>query len=164
MIKFISIGAVNFYFILMLMVDHNLSSSLATLLMIGSFSIMIIGAPVLGKLADKRYLKIKAGKVDMMIFLLILGPIFYILAFSFEFELTNVILFILFIVLILLGSFFLSGDNNIAQSIYGDINPPHLRSTVISIQTIFTRIGMGLGVFLTGFFFNIFSPSARIAF
>jgi MFS family permease len=163
-IKFINFGAVNFFFITMLQVEWGVSSSIATLIMIGTYSIMIIGSPLLGKMGDKQYEKRITGKVDTMIILLTLGPLFYILGFSYEFEVHQVLLFIFFIILILTGAFFMSGEAGIGQSIFGDIDPPHIRSTVFSLQLIFSRIGQGFGIMIFTTFLLYSQNDYRIPF
>ncbi len=164
LVKSLSIGAINFFFIAFLKLDIGLSSTVATLTMIGSFSIMLIGAPYLGKKADHRFQKRKTGKVDVMIIIFVFGPIFYILGFSLNFFASDISIFILFIVLILIGSFFMSGDAAIGQSIFSDINPPRIRSTLISIQSIAGKIGQSLGILLLGYSYIYYGNSFKIGF
>ncbi|MHA1438395.1 MAG: MFS transporter [Promethearchaeota archaeon] len=164
LVKAISVGAINFYFIAMLVVDHQISSSFATILMVAIFSIMIIGSPLLGKFADDQYQKRKTGKVDVMIMLLILGPIFYIIGFSLVFKSTEISLLVIFILLILIGAFFMSGDFPISQSIISDINPPQIRSTVFSILYIASYLGQSIGVLLLGYYYGYFGNSFIIGF
>ncbi|MHA1148258.1 MAG: MFS transporter [Promethearchaeota archaeon] len=151
--KSISVGAINFYFIAMLEIDHGFSSSIATIMMICIFSIMIVGSPVLGKLADSQYKKRRTGKIDVIIILLIIGPIFYILGFSLIFDSTQFDLIILFFILILIGAFFMSGDYPIQQSVLSDVDPPQIRSTVFSILYIASYIGQSIGVLLLGYLY-----------
>jgi len=125
---------------------------------------MIVGSPYWGKISDAQYQKSKKGRVNVIMLILIIGPIFYGLAYYLDFAATEIIWVVLFIILILIGAFFMSGDAGIAQSIYGDINPPQLRSTVISIRFIFSRIGTGLGVILIGFFYIFYGFSYRMGF
>jgi len=148
----------------MLVVDHQISSSFATILMVAIFSIMIIGSPLLGKFADDQYQKRKTGKVDVMIMLLILGPIFYIIGFSLVFKSTEISLLVIFILLILIGAFFMSGDFPISQSIISDINPPQIRSTVFSILYIASYLGQSIGVLLLGYYYGYFGNSFIIGF
>ncbi|MHA1489117.1 MAG: MFS transporter [Promethearchaeota archaeon] len=164
LVKSLSIGAINFFFIAFLKLDIGLSSTLATLTMIGSFSIMLIGAPYLGKKADHLFQERKTGKVDVMIIIFIFGPIFYILGFSLNFVASDISLLILFIFLILIGSFFMSGDAAIGQSIFSDIDPPQIRSTLISIQSIAAKIGQSLGILLLGYSYIYYGNSFKIGF
>ncbi|MHA1642970.1 MAG: MFS transporter [Promethearchaeota archaeon] len=163
-IKVLNYGAFNFHFITMLEKQLSISTSLATIMMIGTFSIMIIGSPLLGKIADNLFNKRKTAKIEILILIMLIGPSFYLLAFSFDINPSNIWLIVLFIVLILMGAFTTSGEAGIAQSLIGDVVAPHLRSTFFSIQLIVSRIGQGLGISLFILFLDLSQNSYRIAF
>ncbi|MCP4760656.1 MAG: MFS transporter, partial [archaeon] len=126
------------------------SSSTATILMVLIFSVQIVGAPVIGKLADGQYKKRKTGKVDVLTILLATGPIFYILGFSVVFTINDLSLFILFLVMQIIAAFILSADMPVAQSILSDVDPPRIRSTILSVLNISSTIGQSLGVMVLG--------------
>ncbi|MCP4763043.1 MAG: MFS transporter [archaeon] len=150
LVKSLCVGAVNFYFVMMMQDDHGFSSSTATILMVLIFSVQIVGAPVIGKLADGQFKKRKTGKADVLTILLATGPIFYILGFSVVFTLNDLSLFILFLVMQIIAAFILSADMPVAQSILSDVDPPRIRSTILSVLNISSTLGQSLGVMALG--------------
>lgn len=159
LIKSLSVGAINFYFISMMIVDHGFSSSLATILMVMIFSAQIIGSPYLGKIADKQYMKKKTGKITILILLLLIGPLAYIFGFSLNFQIDNLLLITLFLIIICIGAFFLSADSSISQSIISDSNLSQIRATVFSIQYISSIIGQSIGIIILGSLYNLYGSS-----
>lgn len=150
MIKSLSVGAINFYFVSMMIVDHGFSSSIATILMIIVFSAQMIGSPYIGRKTDAYSLKNKQAKVNVLIILLLLGGMFYLLGFSLVFKVDDIGLVMLFIGFTYSGAFLLSADASIAQAILSEVNPPHVRSTIFSLQNIATSIGQSMGVLMLG--------------
>ena len=145
-------------------VDHGIETSVATILMVIIFSSQIAGAPILGKITDEQYKKRKTGKADILVILLITGPLFYILGFSLIFTSSDMLLIVLFVTLILIAAFLLAADAAISQSIISDVNPPQIRSTVFSIQYIATTIGQSLGVLILGSLYGLFGNQFREGF
>jgi len=164
LLKSLTVGAINFYFISMMEVDHGIETSVATILMVIIFSSQIAGAPILGKITDEQYKKRKTGKADILVILLITGPLFYILGFSLIFTSSDMLLIVLFVTLILIAAFLLAADAAISQSIISDVNPPQIRSTVFSIQYIATTIGQSLGVLILGSLYGLFGNQFREGF
>ncbi len=164
LLKSLTVGAINFYFISMLEVDHDIETSVATILMVIIFSSQIAGAPVLGKITDEQYKKRKTGKADVLVVLLITGPLFYVLGFSLIFTSSDILLIVLFVLFILIAAFLLAADAAISQSIISDVDPPQIRSTVFSIQYIATTIGQSLGVLIMGGLYGLFGNQFRVGF
>ncbi|MHA1651682.1 MAG: MFS transporter [Candidatus Helarchaeota archaeon] len=160
-LKFIAVGGISFHFVPMLMKDHQFNmieggSTFATLIMIGTFSIQIIGAPYLGKLADNRYKHKNTAKAELIILIVLIGSLFYLGGFLLDFPVFNILMVLLFSALILLGAFFMAGDGPISQSILGDVNPPQVRTTIYSITFIAQMTGQSIGILITGILYGIF--------
>jgi MFS family permease len=160
--KIIAVGAINFYFITFLEIDHQFSSSLASISMILIFSSQL-SAPIFGRFADKQYEKRKTAKVEMIFVIIVVGSILYIIGFSLDFTIADIVMVVVFYLFIVGAAFIFSADGPIGQSIYGDLNPPQYRSTLYSISYIFDTMGQSLGVILLGIFYIGFG-TYRMAF
>ena len=76
--------------------------------------------------------------------------------FMVDFTVADLGLVIVFFVLVLLGGIFDSGIDPIANSILGDVNPPHVRTTIYSINYIAKMIGRSVGILIVGLLQSIF--------
>ncbi len=155
---FISIGAISSFFISMLKRDYDLSSTLATFFLILVFGSQVPSGPLFGKLGDKKYEIDKNGRIKIVLYCLISGSIFYIIAFSLYFISNEFSIAILFLALALVGAFLFGGIDPLTQATLGEINPPQIRSTIYSLNYLATiTFGRSISLLLLGQFFLIFN-------
>lgn len=155
---FISIGAISSFFISMLKRDYDLSSTLATFFLILVFGSQIPSGPLFGKLGDKKYEMDNNGRIKIVLYCLISGSIFYIIAFSLYFISSEFSIAILFLTLALVGAFLFGGIDPLTQATLGEINPPQIRSTIYSLNYLATiTFGRSISLLLLGQFFLIFN-------
>jgi len=155
---FISIGAISSFFISMLKRDYDLSSTLATFFLILVFGSQVPSGPLFGKLGDKKYEIDKNGRIKIVLYCLISGSIFYIIAFSLYFISNEFSIAILFLTLALVGAFLFGGIDPLTQATLGEINPPQIRSTIYSLNYLATiTFGRSISLLLLGQFFLIFN-------
>ena len=135
-------------------VDHNLSIFVATLFMTLALASQIIGTAVFGRLGDRYYKKDRRGRVYLILLCcLVAGPIL-IMASLYPFAVApsatiwdlflNPATFIFFL-LIFLGTLFDAGITPLIYVSAGDVNPPEIRSTALSINMLAHVIGVALG-------------------
>lgn len=154
-------------------VDHNLGIFVATIFVTLALASQIIGTAFFGRMGDKLFHKDKQGRAKLILLCcLCAGPIL-ILACAYPFTaspgatifdlLLNPINFVFF-GLIFAGTFFDAGISPLIYVSAGDINPPEIRSTAMSLHLLAHVIGVGLGTQLTpslavAFFGGFYSPS-----
>ena len=160
----ISSGAISYYFIRMMVNDHGFSSSLAVLFFLMVFAAQAIGVMFWTRRADKKFQGSQSGKVRVMIESLLIGPFFLIIAYSLAFNITNIEMVAIFAVLLMLGMFFLSGLFAISFSIFGETNPPEMRTTIFSLNNLSQTLGRAAGTAIIGGFFIFFSNTYHLGF
>ncbi len=162
---FISIGAISSFFISMLKNDYELSSTLATGVLILVFGTQVPAGPLFGKWGDKIYETEKKGRMKVVLICLLTGSILYIIAFSLFFISTELPFAIVFIVLAISGAFLFGGIDPLTQATLG-INPPQIRSTIYSLNYLTYTFGRSISLLLLGQFFvifnNVYSPGYLI--
>ncbi|MHA2406576.1 MAG: MFS transporter [Candidatus Hermodarchaeia archaeon] len=156
-------------------VDHGLSIFVATLFMTIALASQIIGTAVFGRLGDRFYQKDRRGRVYLILLCcLAAGPIL-IFASLYPFTVApsatiwdlflNPATFIFFL-LIFIGTFFDAGITPLIYVSAGDVNPPEIRSTALSLNMLAHVIGVALGtqlvptiavVFFGGFYSMAFA-------
>lgn len=155
---FISIGAISSFFISMLKKDYDLSSTLATFFMILVFGSQVPSGPLFGKLGDKKYEIDKNGRIKIVLYCLIGGSVFYIIAYSLYFISNEISIAIVFLALSFVGAFLFGGIDPLTQATLGEINPPQIRSTIYSLNYLATiTFGRSISLLLLGQFFLIFN-------
>ncbi|MFX1411704.1 MAG: MFS transporter [Promethearchaeota archaeon] len=155
---FISIGAISSFFISMLKKDYNLSSTLATIFLIIVFGSQIPSGPLIGKLGDKKYQIDKNGRIKIILICLLSGSVFYIIAYSLFFLSNDLTFAIIFLAFAFIGAFLFGGIDPLTQVTLGEINPPHTRSTIYSLNYLVTiTFGRSISLLLLGQFFIIFN-------
>ncbi len=154
-------------------VDHSLGIFVATLFVTLALASQILGAAFFGRMGDKLFNKDKRGRAKLILLCcLCAGPIL-ILACIYPFSATpSTTIFdlllnpisIAFFCLISVGNFFDAGISPLIYVSAGDINPPEIRSTAMSLHLLAHVIGVGFGTQLTPslaviFFGGFYSPS-----
>ncbi len=153
---FISIGAISSFFISMLKNDFDLTSTIATLVLILVFGSQVPAGPLFGKWGDKKYETEKKGRMKVVLICLLSGSILYIIAYSLFFISTELPFIIMFIILTIGGAFLFGGIDPLTQATLG-INPPQIRSTIYSINYLTYTFGRSISLLLLGQFFIIFN-------
>ncbi|MFX0043664.1 MAG: MFS transporter, partial [Candidatus Hodarchaeota archaeon] len=122
------------------------------------FGSQVPSGPLFGKLGDKKYEIDKNGRIKIVLYCLISGSIFYIIAFSLYFISNAFSIAILFLALALGGAFLFGGIDPLTQATLGEINPPQIRSTIYSLNYLATiTFGRSISLLLLGQFFLIFN-------
>jgi len=147
-------GSISYYFIRMLVHDHGFAPSLATLFFLGIFSSQVVGTLFWTRRADKKYALKRNGKIKVLFEGLLLGPIFLIAAYSLTFTILNGLLLGLFAILMILGTFFISGLIAISFATLGEINPPELWAPIFSVNNLAQTLGRGIGIAVMGVLFT----------
>ena len=157
-------------------VDHNLSIFVATLFMTLALASQIIGTAIFGRLGDRFYRKDRRGRALLILLCcLVAGPIL-ILASLYPFTVAPTAtiwdLFLnpatfFFFLLIFLGTLFDAGITPLIYVSAGDVNPPEIRSTALSLNMLAHVIGVALGTQLVPtiavvFFGGLYSPAFAI--
>jgi MFS family permease len=154
-------------------VDHSLSIFVATQFMTLALASQIAGNAVFGRLGDKLFRNDKKARTKLVLLCcLFAGPILIFAclypftvapsATIFDLFLNPATLF--FFLLVFIGTFFDAGITPLIYVSAGDINPPEVRSTAMSLHLLAHVIGVSLGTYLTPalgvlFFGGIYSPS-----
>lgn len=157
-------------------VDHNLSIFVATLFMTLALASQIAGTALFGQLGDRFFQKDKRGRSYLILLCcFIAGPILLIACFYpftvapsatiFDLFLNPATLF--FFILVFAGTFFDAGISPLIYVSAGDINPPEIRSTALSLHLFAHVVGVALGTQLAPtlaviFFVGIYSPALAI--
>ncbi|MHA1488708.1 MAG: MFS transporter [Promethearchaeota archaeon] len=166
-VMFIALGATTYYFISMLKTDKQLSSSVATYILIIIYISQLFSGPIFGNLGDKQYEKNKNGRLKLVLICITCGSILYIFAYSLIFTIADTFLLIIFIIILFVGAFFFGGIDPLTQVTLGEINPPQIRATIFSINYLAYTYGRSVSIFLLGFFFvifgNVYQPGYIIA-
>jgi len=147
-------GSISYYFIRMLVHDHGFAPSLATLFFLGIFSSQVIGTLYWTRRADRKYAQKRNGKIKVLLEGLLLGPLFLITAYILTFTFTNWLLLGLFAILMVLGTFFISGLIAISFATLGEINPPELWAPIFSVNNLAQTLGRGIGIAVMGILFT----------
>lgn len=147
-------GSISYYFIRMLVNDHGFAPSLATLFFLATFSSQVAGTIFWTRRADKQYARKRNGKIRVLLEGLLLGPIFLIAAYSVTFVISDVILFGIFTVLVILGTFCIAGLIAISFATLGEINPPELWAPIFSVNNLAQTLGRGIGIAVMGIHFT----------
>lgn len=122
------------YFITFLVEQHGVGEGFATLVMFIIFGIQLIGQIFWGQMGDKQYREKKNARLMVMIKSLGLGMFFIVPAFLIPFNFQERYwLFILFALVLSIGSFFSVGVNPNRGVLIADVNFPEVRATVNSI-------------------------------
>ena len=162
---FIAIGAISSFFISMLKNDFDLSSTLATFVLILVFGSQVPAGPLFGKWGDKKYETEKKGRMKVVLTCLLSGSTLYIIAYSLFFISTELPIIIIFVILTIGGAFLFGGIDPLTQATLG-INPPQIRSTIYSINYLTYTFGRSISLLLLGQFFisfnNFYSPGYLI--
>lgn len=157
-------------------VDHNLSIFVATQFMTLALASQIAGTAVFGRWGDRLFQHEKRGRSYLiLICCLVAGPILVIAClypFTVAPSATIFDLFLnpatlIFFLLIFAGTFFDAGISPLIYVSAGDINPPEIRSTTLSLHLLAHVIGVALGTQLTPslavlLFGGIYSPALAI--
>ncbi len=157
-------------------VDHNLSIFVATLFMTLALGSQIIGTALFGRLGDRFYKKNRQGRAYLILLCcLAAGPILIIASlYPFTVAPTATIwdLFLnpatfIFFFLIFLGTLFDAGITPLIYVSAGDVNPPEIRSTALSINMLAHVVGVALGTQLVptiavAFFGGLYSMAFAI--
>ncbi|MFW9999217.1 MAG: MFS transporter [Candidatus Hodarchaeota archaeon] len=162
---FISIGAIASFFISMMKNDFELSSTLATLILILVFGSQVPAGPLFGKWGDKKYESEKKGRMKVVLICLLSGSTLYIIAYLLFFISTELPIIFIFVILTIGGAFLFGGIDPLTQATLG-INPPQIRSTIYSINYLTYTFGRSISLLLLGQFFisfnNFYSPGYLI--
>jgi MFS family permease len=135
-------------------VDHDLSIFVATLFMTLALASQIIGTAVFGRLGDRFFKKDRRGRAYLILLCcLVAGPILIIASlYPFTVAPTATIwdLFLspttfIFFLLIFIGTLFDAGITPLIYVSAGDVNPPEIRSTALSLNMLSHVIGVALG-------------------
>ncbi|MFX1476007.1 MAG: MFS transporter [Promethearchaeota archaeon] len=156
-----------------LIVDHGFSLVVATQFLILALLSQTVGNLVLGRLGDRLFLKDKLGRVKvLLVCCLCAGPTLLLTCFySFTVAPTATIFDVLFnpaifsfFLLISVGAFFDAAITPLIYTTAGEVNPPEIRSTAMSIHLLAHTIGVALGTQLAPsitvlLYGGIYSPS-----
>jgi len=156
--------------------DHGVGIFVATLFMTLALASQIAGTAVFGRLGDRFYRADRRGRAKLILLCcLAAGPILTI-ACLYPFHVppgaSILDLFLnppimIFFLLLFVGTFFDAGISPLIYVSAGDINPPEIRSTALSLHLLAHVIGVGLGTQLTpsiavAFFSGYYSPSLAL--
>ncbi len=153
---FFARGGISFFIITMLKNDYSFSSTVATLLVIGTYGTMIAGNIFWGKRADKKFAMRADGKVKVLLEALLIGPGFLIIAYSMQFSLAQIGLIVIFAILLAIGAFNTSALTSISNSILGEVNPPELRATAFSFNNFAQTIGRSISIAVMAMLYFLF--------
>ena len=135
-------------------VDHSLSIFVATLFMTLALASQIIGTAVFGRLGDRFFKKDRRGRAYLILLCcLVAGPILIFASlYPFTVAPTATIwdLFLnpatfTFFLLLFIGTLFDAGITPLIYVCAGDVNPPEIRSTALSLNMLAHVIGVALG-------------------
>lgn len=153
---FTASGSISYYFIRMMVNDHQFSSALAVLFFIATYGIQIVGAIFWTRRADRKFSENPNGKVRVLLESLLTGPPFLIIAYTLTFTIAEIWLVGLFAILLIIGAFLISGLIAISFAFLGEINPPEIRPTIFSLNSLSQTLGRAIGIFLMGILFSFF--------
>ncbi len=152
-ILYLASGSISYYFIRMMVNDHAFTSMTAVLFFLITYGSQAIGAVFWTKRADEKFVRRASGKVRVLLESLLIGPGFLIIAYALVFSVTNGMMIGIFVLLLTIGAFLVSGLIAISFSILSDVNPPEMRSTIFSMNNLSQTLGRGAGIFLMGALF-----------
>jgi MFS family permease len=136
--------------------DKQVSSDLATIILVLVYVGQLFSGPIFGNLGDKQYKRSENGRLKLILTCLVVGSILYIIAYSLTFTVVDTVVLVVFIILLCIGAFFFGGIDPLTQVTLGEINPPQTRTTIFSINYLAYAYGRSISIFLVGTIF-IFS-------
>ncbi len=153
--------------------DHGVSIFVATQFMTLALASQIGGNIVFGRLGDKIFSSDKKGRAKLILLCcLCAGPVLLLACFYPFSVLPSVTIFDLlfnpftfvFFLMVFIGTFFDAGISPLIYVSAGDVNPPEIRSTSMSIHLLAHVIGVALGTQLAPslavfFYGGAYSPS-----
>lgn len=157
-------------------VDHSLGIFVATEFMTLALASQIAGNAVFGRLGDKLFRRDKRGRAKLILLCCVVAGPILIAACVYPFAvaptvtifdlLFNPATFIFFL-LLFVGTFFDAGISPLIYVSAGDINPPEIRSTAMSLHLLAHVVGVSLGTQLTpslavAFFGGTYSPALTL--
>ncbi len=157
-------------------VDHSLSIFVATIFMTLALASQIAGTAFFGRWGDRLFQKDKRGRTYLILLCcLAAGPLLLIACFypftvaptSTIFDLFLNPITLIFFILVFAGTFFDAGISPLIYVSAGDINPPEIRSTALSLHLLAHVMGVALGTqlaptFAVLFFGGIYSPALAV--
>jgi MFS family permease len=164
-VAIIPVAAFGAWAVRWLNVDHSLGIFVATGFMTLALASQIAGNAVFGRLGDKLFRRDKQGRAKLILLCCVIaGPILmFACVYPFTVAATATILDLLFnpatfifFLLLFVGTFFDAGISPLIYVSAGDINPPEIRSTAMSLHLLAHVVGVSLGTQLT--------PSLAVAF
>ena len=156
--------------------DHGVGIFVATIFMTMALASQIVGTAVFGRLGDRLYRADRRGRAKLILLCcLAAGPIltiaclypFHVIPGASILDLFLNPPIMVFFLLLFAGTFFDAGISPLIYVSAGDINPPEIRSTALSLHLLAHVIGVGLGTQLTpslavAFFSGYYSPSLAL--
>jgi MFS family permease len=157
-------------------VDHSLGIFVATEFMTLALASQIAGNAVFGRLGDKLFRRDKRGRAKLILLCCVVACPILIAACVYPFAVApTATIFdlllnpatLIFFLLIFVGTFFDAGISPLIYVSAGDINPPEIRSTAMSLHLLAHVVGVSLGTQLTpslavAFFGGTYSPALAL--
>jgi MFS family permease len=157
-------------------VDHHLGIFVATEFMTLALASQIAGNAVFGRLGDKLFRRDKQGRAKLIFLCCVVAAPLLISACIYPFAVPPTVtifdlLFspatLVFFLLMFAGTFFDAGISPLIYVSAGDINPPEIRSTAMSLHLLAHVVGVSLGTQLTpslavAFFASTYSPALAL--
>ena len=137
------------YFITFLIVNHGFNEFSATNVMFAIFGIQLLGQVYWGNKGDKAFATQKDGHLKVMIKTLTVSLFLVTWVFLIPFNFNTSIgisLFILFALVLSIGSFFEVGSLPSAGAVMAAVNLPEIRGTANSITFLVVTIGRAIAV------------------
>ncbi|MCP4763610.1 MAG: MFS transporter [archaeon] len=149
-------GAMNFVLFPLFTEEFNLSPFIAMLILIASNLPILYGTVFWGERSDKEFKKKPDGKVKITIITQVIYlPCIILSLFCLYFAKEGfIVLFFIFLAGLFVTTFFWNTPVTTLPSIYGDVNPPEHRGTVMSLSGLVSSLGQGFGIYLVGSFFR----------
>ena len=149
-VLFVGVGPTTYFFVSMLRTDHGFLPGTASIFMVVIYISQLFGAPFHGNRGDKKYQADDKGRIKVIISCLLIGPIFYIIGYALNFTSDNILMIVVFLLILSIGSFFISGIDPLAAATLGDLNPPKVRATIYSLSMVAQTVGRAVGIIICG--------------
>ncbi|MCP4763763.1 MAG: MFS transporter [archaeon] len=156
--QFLAVGPTTYFFVDMLITDHDFSSTIATIFMLIIYCSNLIGAPYFGKIGDDKKLKDETGRIKVIL-LCFIGPIFYVIGYSLSFTSSDLIISLICLCILFFGALFVSGIDPLSSATLGELNPPKVRATIFSLNMVAQTVGRSIGIVIM---ILIFESSGQI--
>ena len=161
---FVGVGPTTYFFVSMLRTDHGFAPGAASIFMVVIYLSQLFGAPFHGNRGDRKYQTDNKGRLKVIISCFLIGPIFYIVGYALNFTSDDTLMIVLFLLILSVGSFFISGIDPLAAATLGDLNPPKVRATIYSLSMVAQTVGRAVGIIICGALLIVFGGTYQPGF